>query len=248
MSSVVLLHAFPCDHTMWSAQVRSLQAAGFTALVPDLPGFGGVALPSEEPDLQIVASTLLAAIPDESVHLVGLSLGGYLAMEMLRQAPHRFASLCLIDTKAGADPADAQQRRLDMAHAVLAAGDTTALVEAMPPQLLGAESLASQPELLAQVEVWIRQASAQTVAWYQRAMAKRPDSHELLSTCSIPVTIIWGEADVMSTRADQDRMLRAMPFATFRIVKGAGHLSAIEKPDQVSDYLLQHLGVQPPLE
>jgi pimeloyl-ACP methyl ester carboxylesterase len=248
MSSVLLLHAFPCDHTLWSAQAASVSAAGFGVIAPDLPGFGGAALLGGEPDLRVVATALLDSTDDERLHVVGLSLGGYLAMEMLRQAPHRVASLCLIDTKAADDAPDAQQRRLDMAAAVLAAGDTAALVDVMPAQLLGAEALATRPDLVDRVKSWIQQAPAPTVAWYQRAMAKRPDSHALLRECDVPVTIIWGDADVMSTRTEQDRMRDAMPLAAFCIVEGAGHLSAIEKPDQVSEHLLRHLANQRPPE
>lgn len=241
MSQVLLLHAFPCDHTMWSAQVPQLEAAGLGVSAPDLPGFAGTALLTGSPNLSSVARELLDGVSSERIHVVGLSLGGYLALEMLRQAPHRIASLCLVDSKASDDAPDARQRRLELADSVLAAGDTAALVETMPAQLLGTQTRATQPELVDRVETWIRQTPAPTVAWYQRAMAQRPDSHDLLSRCDIPVTLIWGDADVMSLRSDQEQMLRAMPHAALRVIEGAGHLSAIEKPDEVSGYLLQHL-------
>jgi pimeloyl-ACP methyl ester carboxylesterase len=242
MSRVLLMHAFPCDSTLWSAQAQSIEAAGFTAVAPDLPGFGGTPLLSGKPDLSVVAQYVLAQLGAEPLHVVGLSLGGYLAMEILRRNPAHIASVCLIDTKAAADTPEAQSRRLEMAETVMDASGHEALVAGMPPQLLGPRTLANRPDLVRRVEHWIRSAPATTIAWYQRAMARRPDSHDVLGSCDVPVTVIWGDADVMSTRQDQDRMLEAKSDAAFRIVRGAGHLSAIEDPDQVSRYLLEHLG------
>lgn len=240
MSAVLLLHAFPCDGEMWASQASALEAAGYAVHVPDLPGFAGTALPAGEPDLSDVARDLLARL-DEPVDVVGLSLGGYLAMEMLRQQPAMVRSLCLVDTKAGADDPVARQRRLAMANAVLAEDSSESLIADLPALLLGRLALESRPDLVERIESWIRSAPAATIAWYQQAMARRPEAYEVLSAAEIPITVVWGDADVMSSREDQDRMLAAMPSARFHVIRGAGHLSAVESPQQVTEHLLDHL-------
>ena len=86
---VVLLHAYPCDHTMWDAQAAALVAAGYRVIRPDLPGFGGSVLPDgAEHSLTVIADAVFGMLDARDVGsfvLGGLSMGGYAAMQMLRQ-------------------------------------------------------------------------------------------------------------------------------------------------------------------
>ena len=86
---LVLLHAFPLDHRMWAAQQEQLGAAGWDVLAVDLPGFGGSALLDCEPSLMKVADVISQHLQMEGIDryaLAGLSLGGYVAMAMVRRA------------------------------------------------------------------------------------------------------------------------------------------------------------------
>jgi pimeloyl-ACP methyl ester carboxylesterase len=250
MRSVALLHAFPCDHTMWDAQVRALRDQGWQATAVDLPGFGSAPLPSGPPTMAALAETVRAGLADRGFTqgvVIGLSVGGYVSMEMLRQQPDMITDLVLVDTKASADPISAQQSREDLASQVerhpQQVGDI--LSAALSDKLLGPTTRAERPEVCAQVERWMYAAAPETVAWYQRAMAARPDSLRTLAGLQIPVHVVWGVEDVLSGRADQDAMLAAVPHATFTEIPAAGHLSAVEQPDLVSQALVQRLALPP---
>ena len=104
--SLVLLHAFPCDGRMWEPQAHAAVSLGWRVLVPDLPGFGASTLIDSEPDLAVVAAALITELEERGVDrciLGGVSLGGYVAMAVLRSRPDLVAAVLLCDTKATAD-------------------------------------------------------------------------------------------------------------------------------------------------
>jgi pimeloyl-ACP methyl ester carboxylesterase len=243
--AVLLLHAFPCDGGMWDHQARALSDSGHRVIVPDLPGFGASDLPDDPPDLAVVVDRILSWLDDAGVAgfaVAGLSLGGYLAMAMLRRTPQRITRLMLIDTKASADAPAAQENRLAVAQRAQAEGDTEFLVPAMIPGLLGDSTRDHRPDVVARTEEWIRTASPQSIAWYQRAMAQRPDSTADLGGFPRPALVVYGEQDtVLSPRSEQLLMLRALPDARLVQIPAAGHLSAAEQPEAVAEALVGFL-------
>lgn len=237
---IVLLHAFPCDRRMWDVQVRSLSDSGFRVIAPDLPGFGESPVPNGAPGLQVAAQAVFDLLDDRAlgnVMLAGLSMGGYVAMEMLRHQPGRISALALVDTKASSDPEPAREQRRSVAEAVLAADSSSALL-GMLPKLLGDSTRATKPEVVEKVTEFIAAASPEAVAWSQRAMADRPDSRPTLKNFRGPSLVLFGQEDTLSPEPDQTEMADALPNAKIQSIPGSGHLSALEKPDEVSGALL----------
>ena len=246
--TVVLLHAFPLDRRLWDDVVDPLSDAGWDVVVPDLRGFGESAYgedgPDDEPSLVWMARDVLGILDRIGVNsavVVGLSLGGYVAMEMLRQDSSRVAGLALVDTKASADGDEARANRLRVADQVLEAGSTAALARAMLPALLGATTLAGRPEVVDRVRGWIEQADPAGVAWAQRAMAARPDSHGDLAALTVPVLVLWGDEDTLAPRTEQESMIEALRDVRSVEIPGCGHLSAVESPQDVAAALVAFL-------
>ncbi len=246
--TVVLLHAFPLDRHVWDGVVDALAEAGWDVVVPDLRGFGESAYgedgPDDDPTLAWMARDVLGILDRMGVSaavFAGISMGGYVAMEIVRQDPARVAGLALLDTKGTADSDEAVANRLRVAESVIAAGSTQALARAMVPSLLGATSLAERPEVVAQVTSWIEAADPAAVAWAQRAMAVRPDSLPDLASLAVPALVVWGVEDALSPRAEQDLMVDAMRDARLVVVTESGHLSTVEAPDAVADALVTFL-------
>lgn len=239
----VLLHAFPLDHRMWLAQQRALEGIGWDVLVPDLPGFGGTELPEADPSLAIIADVIRQQLVLEGIDrvlLTGLSLGGYVAMAMLNQQPEICAGVILCDTKASADGPEAQANRHRIADTAEAdpASVGRMLRQAVLPGVLGATTHASRPDVVWEVGSWMDQAPAASVAWYQRAMAARPDSHDVLASIDAPALVLWGEEDVLSPATEQASMLQALRRGEQAVIPMAGHLSAVEVPGAVSHAML----------
>ena len=230
---VVLLHAFPLSSAMWLAQREDL-ADTFRIITPDLRGFGGSPLGDEEPSLDAVAddvARLLDAKGLDRVVLGGLSMGGYVAMAFLRRHADRVSALLLADTKAGADPQAARDNRERIAALVTSDPETTVLVDEVRPTLSGPKTARDRPMVVGRLKAFVQAAPPAAVAWAQRAMAARPDSFETLRGVTVPALVVVGEEDGIAPVAEAEGMTAAMPDARLEVLAGAGHLSAMEVPD-----------------
>ena len=239
----MLLHAFPLDGRMWAPQVEALGAT-YDVVVPDLRGFGtagGEAV--EVADMDMLAddvARLLDARGLDRVVLGGLSMGGYVAFAFARRHAARLGGLVLADTKAGADSEEAARARLQMADRVLAEG-MGFVPEVMLPRLLGPTSRERHPELVEQVVKLIGQQDPRGVAGAQRGMARRPDSTATLSQVTVPTLVLAGSEDELTGPEEGRALAAAIPDARFVQIGGAGHLSNLEQPEQVSEALLDFL-------
>jgi pimeloyl-ACP methyl ester carboxylesterase len=246
--AIVLLHAFPCDGSMWDVQSAALRAAGWRTLVPDLPGFGASALPPGDPDLEEVSRNMADAIAARGIDryfLCGLSLGGYLSMAWLRVRPQPVIGLLLCDTKASDDGEAAVHSRERIAREVLGKPSESGaiLADSMMHMLLAEDSLAHE-NIVHRVTSWLDSAAPESVAWYQRAMAQRPDSHADLARFVGPALVLRGEFDAMSGRAELVSMQEALASSVVVEISGAGHLAATEKPELVSAAIVEFVMTQ----
>ena len=229
---LVLLHAFPLSSAMWLEQ-REILGARCRVITPDQRGFGGSPLGDDEPSLTHCADDVLALLDRlelDRVVLGGLSMGGYVAMELLRRAPERVAALLLADTKASADTAEAREVRLRTAETVERDG-TAALAEQMLPVLVGRTTLERRAAVAGRIRGLVSAAPPAAVAWASRAMAARPDSFEVLRGVQVPALVVVGDEDALSPVDTAQAMVDALPQGRLAVVPEAGHLSAVEDPE-----------------
>ena len=229
---LVLLHAFPLSSAMWLAQREGLAAVA-RVVTPDLRGFGGSPLGHDEPSLDRSAEDVVALLDRlglDQVVLGGLSMGGYVAMALLRSHPERVRALVLADTKATADPEPARATRHRIADAVESDG-TGVLLDEVLPKLLGPTTVASRALVAGRVRGLVQSAPPPAVAWVQRAMAARPDSLDVLRATDVPALVLVGDEDELSTPQDAQAMVDALPQGRLAVLPGSGHLTAVEVPD-----------------
>ncbi|GAA1709140.1 alpha/beta fold hydrolase [Isoptericola hypogeus] len=232
---LVLLHAFPLDHRMWAAAAQALPA-GIRAIGVDLPGQGHSELSGMAPRLEDAADAVHATLRDEgegNAVVVGLSMGGYVALALAERHPGFVVGLGLVDTKSTADAAAARANRLRVADAV-ATAQTLDPVLGMPAALLGATSAVRRRNLFPAMETWIRAQSPAGVAWAQRAMAARPDRTEVLRTFDGPVAVVVGAEDELTPLVEAEHMVHAARDGALTVVPATGHMSAVEDPASVA--------------
>ncbi len=236
---LLLVHGFPLDSRLWKHQLTALSGS-HRVIAPDLRGFGASAQAlgsSGSLSMDLLADDLAALLDElgirEPVTYCGLSMGGYIAWSFLRRHRRRLDRLILCDTLAAADPPEAAQKRLENADRALAEG-CDFLVEAMLPRLLAETTPQEQPEVVEAVREMILQTPPQTVAAALRAMAQRPDSTPLLSTSDLPVLLICGQDDKVSTVQAMRTMWTACPQGQLVEIPQAGHLAPLEQPAAVN--------------
>ncbi|MFV1958045.1 MAG: alpha/beta fold hydrolase [Planctomycetota bacterium] len=239
--TALFVHGFPLDASMWREQIGLLEEQR-RCIAPDLRGFG-LSEPSIEPVLGMDAHAedlvaLMDRLEIDRADVVGLSMGGYVALALAEHHPERVRSLALVDTKAEADAPAARGARDAMAERIAAEG-REGLATEMAAVLLAPGAPAW---LRARVRTMIEGTRAETIVAALEGMRDRPDRRIVLRELTLPVAVIVGEhdtltpppaAEAMATRAD----------ASFTVVPDAGHLSPLENPTAVAAALGHLFGV-----
>ena len=231
---IVLLHAFPLNSQMWEGVRAAVGRAGRLVTL-DLAGFGRSAPASTaEPSLDELADEVITVIERlglEQVVLGGVSMGGYVAMALLRRAPDLVRALVLADTKATADTDEVRANRERIAATALREGTPRVVLDDVVPGLLGPTTHQSRPHVVSVVRELAASASPEAIAWAQRAMAARPDSIETLRAFTGPALVVVGEEDGVTPPAEATAMAAALPDAQLVRLPEAGHLAVMETPD-----------------
>jgi len=232
---VLLVHGFPLDHRMWLAAAAALPGE-HPVLAVDLPGTPGHDRPLPAPSIEASADVVAEALAQAGVAravVVGMSMGGYVALALADRHPELVAALGLVDTKSTADAPDARANRLRIADEADSTG-SVAPVRPMSTTLVGESTRSARPALSEQIAAWIEDQPAQGVAWSQRAMAARPDRTDVLRAFEGPVTVVVGDEDDLTPLAAAEHMVSATPEARLVVVQRAGHMAAFEQPDAVA--------------
>jgi pimeloyl-ACP methyl ester carboxylesterase len=249
-ATLLLLHAFPLNASMWEAQVNSTPP-GWRFLAPDMRGCGGSA-PDDRLDstlsLDDYAHDVLALLDHLRVRravVAGLSMGGYAAFALLRLAPERIAGLVLCNTKAEADSEEAKSGRRDMLRLLDREG-LTGVTSALTPRLLGVATRTARP----QVEESVRDIAGRNDPQGVRAaiirMMNRPDSTGLLPVITCPTLVVASEEDVVTPANQARAMQQAIPGSDLAMIRRAGHLSNLEQPGEFAAVLHRFLSARFP--
>jgi 3-oxoadipate enol-lactonase len=240
---VALVHAFPFSSAMWERQIEALRRR-WRVIAPDLKGFGESDAP-DDPSLYTIDSyadelhSLLRHLGVPSAVVVGLSLGGYVALALQRRHPKAIHALVLADTRAEADAPEVIERRTKQQREALEQG-TAGVVEALSGALLAPATRRSKPDVVAQVRSLMEQPRAGYVGALE-AMKRRPDATPLLRGISVPTLVVVGEHDGITPPDVARRLHEAIPRARLVVIPHAGHLANLEAPDAFDAALVEFL-------
>ncbi|QNM94706.1 alpha/beta fold hydrolase [Chitinimonas koreensis] len=185
--------------------------------------------------IPLLAAAALAQAPAGHYALAGLSMGGYVALEMMRQAPNRILGLALLDTSAKPDTAEASANRRKLIEQ--SGHDFGGVIASLLPKMFtpeGAEPGSENAQLFTEMahkvgrDGFVRQ---------QQAIMGRPDSREDLPRIACPTLVLCGRQDTLTPPELHAEMASMIPDATLEMVDGAGHLSPLEQPDAVTTAL-----------
>jgi len=192
----------------------------------------------EEDSMRRMADTLLAGTPTRFT-LIGLSLGGYVAFEVVRRAAARIERLALLDTLAGAD--DEARRTLRLADiAKVREGGIEALIPGLPARWL-LPAHAARADVIELMASMARGIGASGQRRQQRAMLARPDSFDVLAGLTIPTLVLCGAQDAVTPVAEHAAMAARVTSARLEIIADCGHLSTLEQPAAVTGVLADWL-------
>ncbi|BCR03804.1 alpha/beta hydrolase [Desulfuromonas versatilis] len=241
--AVLLVHGYPLNRNMWSPQRAALAGAGFRVITPDLRGFGESEAPAEGYSMARFADDLIALLDRLGIRRAavgGMSMGGYVLLNLLERHPERLVAAMFLVTRAGADDDAGRSKRTIMAEQALA-GQRGVVEETFADLLFAEQTLEENPQLVDRVTSWMRQTDPQGLAGGMLAMRDRPDYTERLPGFRIPALVIGAEKD-RAVPVEQSRVLAAgIPGARRCLITGAGHMVNLERPDAFNECLLEFL-------
>ncbi|NDY72615.1 alpha/beta hydrolase [Desulfobacter hydrogenophilus] len=241
--AVLLIHGFPLCRQMWRPQMQALAAAGFRAVVPDLRGFGESEPGTEVGSTDLLADDLIVLLDHlgiEKAVVGGMSMGGYVMLNLLARYPERFSAACFIVTRADADDETARGKRNHLI-AEVKAGRPDVVATAFTPLLFADQTVAERPELVDEVRGWMAAASPSGLVVGLEAIRDRSDSSALLPQLKIPALIMGAHEDKAIPPEKSTGMAEQIPGAQLCMVAAAGHMVNIEQPDAFNSALLDFL-------
>jgi pimeloyl-ACP methyl ester carboxylesterase len=213
---LLLLPGLLCDGALWRDVGEELADIA-EPYIADL---------TQDESLEAMARRALAQAPARFA-LAGLSMGGYLAFEIMRQAPERVTRLALIATSARADsPARAGER--ERAMAALRLGRFMGVTRQMLPQLVHPDHV--DGPVGQEVRAMAARVGPQAFLRQQQAIATRPDSLADLARIAVPTLVIAGEQDRMIPPEQAGVMARGIAGAGLHLLDRCGHLPPMEQP------------------
>jgi 3-oxoadipate enol-lactonase len=242
--TILMLHGIGGGHLAFAPQVESFASAGYRAVAWDMPGYGHSA-PIEPYTFKGLAHSciqLIESLKCDSVILLGHSMGGMVAQEVVARRPELVSRLILCGTSPafGKPDGDWQREFIAQRTAPLDAGRTMAdMAEVLVPQMIGPGSL---PEGVRLATHCMAQVPAAT---YRRALEclvtfdRRAD----LGRIHVPTLLIAGEHDRNAPPAVMKKMAEAIANSTYHEMKGVGHLQNLEAPDDFDGVVLNFLAL-----
>ncbi len=229
MTPLVLVPGLLCDERLWRHQVEGLADLAGQVLVPDVTGHDSMAG---------MARSILEAAP-ETFSLAGLSMGGYVSLEVMRQAPDRVEALALLDTSARPDTPEQTEARLALIK-LARAGRFDQVWRTLLPKVVHPDRV-EEPEIRSTVREMAHAVGPEGFEQQERAIIGRPDSRGDLPGISCPTLVLCGRDDALTPPHLHEELADGIPGASLRQIDNYGHLSTLERSEAVTSAMREWL-------
>jgi len=185
-----------------------------------------------------MARDALKEAPGEKFALAGHSMGGYVALEILRQAPERVARLALLNTNARPDTAESTENRRRLM--ALAEKDFPAVIQTLTQRVVARDALAD-PNITGTIGAMALATGKDAFARQQRAIIGRIDSRPHLPAIACPTLVVAGREDAIMPVELLEEIAQRIPDSRLAIIERCGHTPSLERPEELTDLLVSWL-------
>lgn len=240
--SIVFIHGFPLNKSMWENQTKSLEET-HRVITYDIRGHGNTNDGSDTYSIELFVEDLIAfmdALDIKKTTLCGLSMGGYIALNAIVKHPNRFSALILSDTNCTADSPETISNRMRSIES-LEAGTVGKYADESLRKLFTPDSFIAHKTSVELVRDMIVATSKASLCKTLRALAERNETCSRLNEIKVPVLVMVGSDDPITPPEAARFMHSKISGSTLRILKHAGHLSNLEDPNEFNDALKKFL-------
>lgn len=239
---VVFIHGFPFNSSMWTPQLKSISGK-YRAITFDVRGHGESDFGDGQFLIEFFVDDLIGLLDylkiDRTV-LVGLSMGGYIALRAIERNPERVRALVLCDTKSSADSNEVKIRRARQIQIVKSVG-IARFAEDFLKSIFSEETFIRLPNIIDMIRNIILKTSPLSVASTLIALAARTDTTRALPDLKVPTLIMVGEKDILTTPKEAEEMKNKIPHSEFHIIPNTAHMSNLENTAAFNKHLFDFL-------
>jgi pimeloyl-ACP methyl ester carboxylesterase len=227
---LVFVPGLLCDAQLWRPQIDGL------ADIADC----WIADHTRSDTMAGVARDVLADAPFAGFALAGLSMGGYIALEIMRQAPQRVGKLALLDTAASGESPEQTQKRLGLIE-LAGQGKFLEVTDTLLPLLVHPSRL-GESALTNVIKSMAKNIGKDAFVRQERAIMSRTDGLPLLASINCPTLVLCGRQDALTPLGRHEEMAAGIKGSQLQIIEDCGHLSTLERPAEVNAALRRWLG------
>lgn len=246
---VVFIHGFPFSHKMWTfpgGQTEAL-AGSYRVIGYDVRGHGESEIGDGQYTIELFVDDLIGLLDHLGILkaiLVGLSMGGYIALRTIERHPDRVRGLVLCDTKSEADSNEAKIKRAASIKSIKANGPRV-FAESFVAGVFTPESFTAKPEAVKAIQSTIERTAPISLCGTTLALAARTDTSSSLPGITVPVLIMVGDRDLLTPPSVSQAMKEKIPNSELHLIPNSAHLSNIENPEVFNKHLMEFLGKLP---
>lgn len=237
-TAVIFIHGFPFNEAMWQPQIDALKGK-FRCITYDVRGHGKTEAGDGQYSVEYFVDDLLELMNRLAIAkavIVGLSMGGYIALRAAEKSPDRIRALVLCDTRSEADANESKIKRAMQAKNVKIDG-SAAFGAGFVKAVFSAESINNGIPAVNQIKSMIDGMSPVAIAGTLLALAARTDTTAALSSFTFPVLILVGESDAITPPSASQAMAQKIAHAKIHIIPHAAHMSNMENTGEFNSHL-----------
>ena len=234
MPPLILVPGLLCDSRLWRLQTEGLAELAEPVIIPDV---------TEHDSMEGMATAVLEKAP-ERFALAGLSMGGYVALEVMRRAPERVEALALFDTSVRPDTPEQTETRLALIE-LARDGRFDEVWRTLLPKIVHPDRV-EDPDIVSAVEGMAKSVGPEAFERQERAIIGRPDSRGDLAGISCPTLVLCGRDDALTPPHLHEELADGIPGARLRTIDRCGHLSTLERPEETTGAMREWLGALGP--
>jgi 3-oxoadipate enol-lactonase len=239
---VLFIHGFPFNRSMWEPQIDALKNHYYLVSY-DIRGHGKSGIGDGQYTIELFVDDLIALLDHLKINravMVGLSMGGYIALRTVERHPDRVRGLVLCDTRSEADSNEGKIRRATQAKTLKQSG-TQPFAQAFIGGLFYQSTFSNQPQVVTSIRSIIEQTSPLSIAGTLIALAGRTDTTSALYSIRVPTLILVGKHDTLTPVSASSAMKEKIPGAEMHIIPHAAHLSNLENTEEFNMHLISFL-------
>jgi 3-oxoadipate enol-lactonase len=239
---VVFIHGFPFSKEMWKPQIEALKK-DYYVITYDVRGHGASGIGDGQYSVEYFVDELIGLLDHLKISkavVVGLSMGGYIALRAVERSPERFRGLVLCDTRSEADGNDGKIKRANQA-ATMKIDGMKKFAEPFLKAVFYEKTFETNPATVDLIRIIIEHSSPLAAAGTLLALAARTDTTASLYKVTLPTLILVGQHHTLTPPSASHAMKEKIPGAELHVLPKAAHMSNLEQPEEFNLHLSNFL-------